>query len=48
MTSVFEVAGSSEPTSVTFNLQPEKVGLLKGRVGLDDREPLSFGQFDYL
>jgi hypothetical protein len=47
LTYVFDVAELSEPTSVTFDLQPQKTGLLKGRVGLDDGEQLSFSQFVY-
>ncbi len=47
LTYVFDVAELSESTSITFDLQPQKAGLLKGQVGPDDGESLSFGQFVY-
>jgi hypothetical protein len=47
LTYVFDVRELSEPTSVTFELQPEKMGLLRPQVGLDDGEQVSLDQFVY-
>ncbi len=44
---VFEINESGQPTDVTFNLQPEKIGPLKGRIGYNGRESLGFAQFVY-
>ena len=43
----FEVAEPGKPTAVTFNLVPDKVGPLEGRVGLQGGKPLGFEQFVY-
>jgi hypothetical protein len=49
LTYVFDVtSGPGQPTAVTFNLQPDRVGLLEGRVRLEGpRGELEFGQFVY-
>ncbi len=48
LTYVFEVDDPNGTTTVSFDLLPEqKVGVLKGRVGIGDGEPVSFGQFVY-
>jgi hypothetical protein len=44
---VFTAAQPDQPTAVQFHLQPQQGGLLQGRVGLVDGQPLSFGQFVY-
>ena len=45
---VFDVAmGPDRPTAVTFDLQPDKLGPLKGRVDLDGGTSLTFSQFVY-
>jgi hypothetical protein len=48
ITYVFDVTTApDQPTAVTFNLQPDKVGLLRGRVELDNAGSLEFSQFVY-
>jgi hypothetical protein len=47
LTYVFNVEDSNQPTAFTFDLQPQKMGLLEGRVGLEDEEPVSFTQVVY-
>lgn len=45
---VFDVAAEpDQPTAVTFNFQPDKIGPLKGQVGLAEGESLAFRQFVY-
>ena len=46
-TYVFAVGQLNQPTAVTFNLQPQKVGLLQGQARLEGEEPVSFTQFVY-
>jgi hypothetical protein len=46
-TYVFEVDDPSRPTVVTFDLQPETIGRLEGRVGLGGGERVEFDQFVY-
>lgn len=41
-------AGSGGPVTATFELEPDEIGPLQGRMGLDDGgAPVSFGQFVY-
>ncbi len=47
LTYVFEVSEPGKPTAVTFNLIPDKVGPLEGRVGLQSGRSLGFWQFVY-
>ena len=47
LTYVFNIAEPDQPTAFTFDLQPQKMGLLEGRVGLEGEEPVSFNQFVY-
>lgn len=48
LTYVFEVDDPDKATTVSFDLLPQqKFGVLKGRVGVGDGEPVSFGQFIY-
>jgi hypothetical protein len=48
LTYVFEVDDPNGPAMVTFDLLPEQeIGALRGRVGVGDGEPVSFGQFVY-
>jgi hypothetical protein len=47
LTYVFDVTDPDQPTAFTFDLQPQKMGLLRGRVGLEGEEPVSFTQFVY-
>jgi hypothetical protein len=44
---VFKVNDPSRPTVVTFDLQPETIGRLEGRVGLEGGERVGFEQFVY-
>ncbi len=46
-TYVFAVEELDQPTAVTFNLQPQKIGVLQGQAGLEGEEPVSFTQFVY-
>ena len=46
-TYVFNIAQPDQPTAFTFELQPQKMGLLEGRVGLEGEEPVSFTQLVY-
>ena len=41
------IAEPDQPTAFTFELQPQKMGLLQGRVGLEGEEPVSFTQLVY-
>ncbi|MGH7964579.1 MAG: hypothetical protein ACRERD_22680 [Candidatus Binatia bacterium] len=43
----FRVSEPSQPAIVTFYLEPEQIGPLSGRVGLDRGQSLSFRQFIY-
>ena len=48
LTYVFEVDNPNATTAVSFDLLPQqKIGALKGRVGIGDGKPVSFGQFVY-
>jgi hypothetical protein len=47
LTYVFEVSKPGKPMAVTFNLMPDKVGRLEGRVGLQGGRSLGFEQFVY-
>jgi hypothetical protein len=47
LTYVFNVEDPNQSTAFSFDLQPQKMGLLQGRVGLEDEEPVSFKQFVY-
>jgi hypothetical protein len=47
LTYVFNVEDPNQPTAFWFDLQPQKMGLLQGRVGLEGKEPVSFKQFVY-
>lgn len=44
---VFEAAGPDRPTAVTFETEPDEIGRLQGRVGLDGGTSLTFSQFVY-
>ena len=44
---VFDVTPGRRPTAATFELQPDKVGPLEGRIGLDGGTSLTFRQFVY-
>jgi hypothetical protein len=46
-TYVFKVNDPNRPTVVTFDLQPETIGRLEGRVGLEGGERVEFEQFVY-
>ena len=46
-TYVFNIGEPDQPTVFTFDLQPQKMGLLEGRVGLEGEEPVSFTQLVY-
>jgi hypothetical protein len=37
-----------EPAMVEFDLQPQSFGPLRGQVGVEGEEPVSFTQFVYL
>ncbi len=43
----FAVAEPGSPIEVTFELEPERVGRVEGRVGLVEGPELAFGQFVY-
>jgi hypothetical protein len=47
LTYVFNVEDPNQSTAFSFDLQPQKMGLLQGRVGLEGEEPVSFKQFVY-
>jgi hypothetical protein len=47
LTYVFNIGEPDQPTVFTFDLQPQKMGLLEGRVGLEGEEPVSFTQLVY-
>ncbi len=46
---VFVIAAQdlSQPTTVTFYIEPERTGMLRGQVGVEDGGPLDFSQFIY-
>lgn len=44
---IFHTESRNQPTTITFNLQPEKMGSLPGQVGLREGESLQFHQFIY-
>lgn len=44
---VFDARGLDRPAAITFELEPDEVGPLEGRVGLDGGTSLTFGQFVY-
>lgn len=44
---LFTITTPDRPTVVTFHLQPERFGVLSGRVGVDDGTPLRFRQLIY-
>lgn len=44
---VFRLVEPGRPTAVTFDYQPQQIGPLAGRLGLDGGDPLAFGQFIY-
>jgi hypothetical protein len=44
---VFHVVKPDQPTSITFHVDPEKVGLHTGQIGLDGGPILEFSQFIY-
>ena len=46
-TYVFKVNDPNRPIVVTFDLQPETIGRLEGRVGLEGGERVEFEQFVY-
>lgn len=46
-TFIISAPNLSQPTTVTFRLEPEEFGPLRGQVGLDGKGPLSFSQFVY-
>ena len=47
LTYVFNIEDPDQSTAFSFDLQPQKMGLLEGRVGLEGEEPVSFKQFVY-
>lgn len=47
ITYVFLVDNPSEPFSVYFVIQPEKIGLLEAQIGVDEGELVRFRQFVY-
>jgi len=47
LTYVFNIEDPDQSTAFSFDLQPQKMGLLEGRVGLEGEEPVSFNQFVY-
>jgi hypothetical protein len=46
-TFVFSVSDASQPSSVTFRLEPERPGMLRGQIGIEGGQSLSFSQFVY-
>lgn len=44
---VFAVQDASKPTTITFDLEPDCVGLLRGQVGVEGGSLLDFSQFIY-
>ena len=47
LTYVFQLSEPNQPTAVTFYLQPEHIGSLRGQVGLVEGQKLNFNQFIY-
>jgi len=47
VTYVFRISDASRPAAITFYLEPERVGALAGRIGLENKPPLHFEQFIY-
>jgi hypothetical protein len=44
---VFRDQKLHEPTAITFDMEPEQIGLQSGAVGLDEGQSLQFQQFVY-
>jgi hypothetical protein len=44
---VFGVQDLSKPTTITFDIEPARVGMLHGQVGTEGGDPLDFSQFIY-
>jgi hypothetical protein len=44
---VIGVQDLSKPTTITFDIEPGRVGLLRGQVGIEGGSPLDFSQFIY-
>jgi hypothetical protein len=44
---VFQVARPDQPTSITFHVDPQKIGLHTGQIGIDGGPSLEFRQFIY-
>lgn len=47
VTYVFQISDASRPAAITFYLEPERVGALSGRIGLESKSPVHFEQFIY-
>lgn len=47
VTYVFRLTDPNKPTAVTFHLEPEKPGALKGQVGVEGGPQLDFTQYIY-
>lgn len=43
----FDFAPGDRPSTVTFNLLPDAIGLRSGQLGLEGEQPLSFSQMIY-
>jgi hypothetical protein len=44
---IFHAVNPDQPISITFHVDPEKIGLLTGWIGLDGGPTLEFSQFIY-
>jgi hypothetical protein len=46
-TYTFKLNDPAQPTAITFHLNPQAIGRLSGRVGLDGEQAIGFDQFVY-
>ncbi len=44
---VFRLIGPNQPTAILFNVEPQEIGQLQGKFGVDQGAALSFTQFVY-
>jgi hypothetical protein len=44
---VFDLTGFADETTLTFHLDPQRIGPVAGRLRVDEREPVEFRQFVY-
>ena len=47
ITYVFKVDQARQPRQITFDLQPNHIGQVNGRIGLENGQPVQFTQFVY-